>query len=940
MFSLSVLAQAPACNGSDPGGQPAANGLYAEYYRGYFDDDPGFFADNSHPAGLVRTEATVNFTTAASFGNLLPLADGTAQNPDQFSLRLRGSLNIAVAGSYTFYLTADDAAYLWLDNSALATPPQLGAAAIDNGGRHVALTRSVTLTLAAGRHNVLILYGDDCCENALVWEYEGPGIARQPVPGSALCTAVIPQPPAPRSITYSPVSRALPTGGTRSSGVPVVDDGGTPVTGFALDNTAGSLPAGIRIDAATGVLTADATVPQGTYDVDVAVSNANGTSAFRNVFRFQVTAPLPPGCGGTDAGGEPASAGLYAEYFPGYFGDDPAFFTTTSPGLTRTEPVVDFATEASFGNLLGVAGGTVQNPDGFSLRLRGSLSIATAGRYTFYLTADDAAYLWLDNPALASPAKLAEATINNGGLHPATTVAVTVTLNAGLHNLLLLYGDDQLGNALRLEYESSELGIARQVVPSALFCGSVQPALPLATALSYSPGTVRVVVNTAASSATPAVSSASPVTNYTLVNAAALPAGITIDAATGQVAVSSTVPENSYMLDVAARNAGGSKVFEDALMVQVVARAPAGCSGLDGGGAVASSGLYAEFFPGYFSDDPAFFTATAPAQDRNVQTLDFSSAESWGNLSGAASGSTQEPDEFSARFRGRINIATAGTYTLFLTADDAAYLWLDNAALATTPTLASATIQNGGIHPVTTVTATVQLAAGLHDLLVLYGDYLGAGELRLEYASTDAGISRQLVPASGLCSTESNAPLPVTLTRFGAVVQGASVRASWETAQELNSAYFVLERSANGQVFEAVGKLAAAGTTQRQQQYAYVDTAPLPGISYYRLRQVDTDGATSFSSVVQVVYKAAVAARATLAPNPSHDAVTVRLERPEAGPATLELLDVRGAVVLRQQLAATAVQEARLNLTTLPLGVYLCRITSAGGVLTQRLVHE
>ncbi|MCA8832321.1 PA14 domain-containing protein [Hymenobacter pini] len=940
MLPYIAIAQTTDCNGSDPGGQPAASGLYAEYYRGYFNDDPGFFSDNNHPVGLTRTEANVNFATTDSFGDLLPLSDGTAQNPDRFSLRLRGSLNIATAGTYTFYLTADDAAYLWLDNPALATPPTIATALIDNGGTHVPVTRSVTLMLPAGRHNVLILYGDDCCDNTMVWEYEGPGIARQPVPSSVLCTAVLPQPPAPKSIVYSPIARALAEGSTRSSGVPTVNDGGYAVTNFALDTSTGSLPAGITIDAASGVLTADATVPQGTYDIDVAVSNANGTSSFRNVFRFQVTAPLPAGCGGNDAGGEPATAGLYAEYFTGYFNDNPAFFTNATPGLTRTEPVVNFATTESFGNLLGVAGGTLQNPDGFSLRLRGSLNIATAGTYTFYLTADDAAYLWLDNPALATPAVRTDATIDNGGFHPATTVAVTVTLSAGLHNFLLLYGDNNLANALQLEYESPSLGIARQVVPSALFCGSVQPAIPLVAALSYSPGGMRVVVNTSAASAMPAVSSASPVTLYTLANASTLPAGIAINSTTGQISVSNSVPENSYELDVAARNAGGSKVFADALTVQVIARPPAGCSGLDGGDVAASSGLYAEFFPGFFNDDIEFFNTVTPAQGRNVQVLNFSSTQSWGNLSGAASGTAQDPDEFSARFRGRINIATAGTYTFYLTSDDAAYLWLDNAALATTPTVASATIQNGGQHSVATVSATVQLSAGLHDMLVLYGEYVSGNVLRLEYASADAGVAQQLVPASGLCTTASNAPLPVTLTRFGVVAQNAGVLASWETAQELNSAYFVLERSANGRVFEAVGKVAAAGTTQHQQRYSYLDAAPLSGVAYYRLRQVDTDGTTSYSSVVSVVSKAAAGARAMLAPNPSHEAVTVRLELPAASPATLELLDVRGGVVLRRQLAAATTQDVALDLTTLPLGVYLCRITSASGVLTQRLVRE
>ena len=938
---VSVQAQPTGCTGTSPGGQPADNGLYAEYFSGYFADDPAFFTDNSHPASLIRTDAQVNFAANNSFGDLLPIAGGTAQDPDRFSLRLRGSLTITTAGDYTFYLTSDDAAYLWLDDDALALPAALSTALVDNGGGHSSLTRSATVTLPAGRHNVLILYGEDCCDNVLVWEYEGPGITRQVVPASVLCTSVVPLPLAPQAITYTPATRALPTGTSRSSGVPAVQDGGAAVTGFTVTN-AGALPAGITINAITGVLTAAASVAQGTYDVDVAVSNANGTSSFRSAFRFLVTAPLPGGCGGPDPAGEPASAGLYAEYFSGYFADDPGFFTTLTPGLVRTDPQVNFAASNSFGNLLPVATGTTQDPDEFSLRLRGSLYLATTGSYTFYLTADDAAYLWLDNNALALPAVRPDALIDNGGYHPATTVAVTVTLGAGLHNVLLLYGDNGLGNSLVLEYESTGLGISRQVVPGTLFCTSVQPLLPPPAALGYSPKSLRLVVGTSATSAAPTVTSASAVVEYAITNTTDLPTGITINVATGQVTANATVPEDSYQLNIAARNAGGSAVFARSLSVQVVPPAPAGCSGLDAGGRPASSGLYAEFFPGYFNDDPAFFNTTTPAQGRNVEVLDFSSPESWGDLTGAAGGTPEDPDGFSARFKGRIRIAVAGTYTFYLTADDGAFLWLDNAALASTPAIAQALIQNGGQHPEATEQASIYLSAGLHDILVLYGENAAFNSLKLEYASAEAGVARQLTPTAGLCSSSSNAPLPVTLVRFGAQPQDVDVALSWETAQELNSASFEVERSANGQVFEVLGQVAAAGTTTQRQRYSFTDRAPLSGINYYRLRQLDLDGTAHLSGVVVVQWGGAVVTQLRLFPNPSPNGeVTVELTQPISVAATVEVLDMRGAVVHRQLVpAATHPQEVPLKLRKLPIGIYLLRLITPTGITTRRLMLQ
>ncbi|GAB2788501.1 hypothetical protein HNQ93_003078 [Hymenobacter luteus] len=933
-------AQAQSCSGTNPGGQPAGNGLYAEYFGGYFADDVGFFADNANPPQLSRVESQVNFPTSADFGDLRPISEGTAEDADRFSLRLRGSLNIATAGTYTFYLTSDDASYLWLDGAARTVSPDLTAALISNGGTHQPVTRTATLTLSAGYHSVQLLYGDDCCNNTLVWEYEGPGVARQVVPASALCTALGAAALVPQALAYAPAAQALPTGTARSSAAPTVQTGGAAVTGYAIANAA-ELPGGISINQASGVLTASAAVAPGTYDVDVAVTNGVGTAMFRNVFRFLVTPPLPGGCGGSDPGGQPASAGLYAEYFGGYFADDPTFFSGRTPGLVRTDLAIDFPNDNSFGSLLGTAlGGTRANPDKFSLRQRGSLYLAATGTYTFYLTADDAAYLWLDNAALASPLVLADATINNGGYHLFQTIAVTLKLNAGLHNLALLYGDDGVDNGLVLEYASPELGIARTVVPGSMFCSSTQPLLPLATALAYATNTMRATVGTTTVSAAPTATSASAVAEYRLANAAALPAGITINSATGQILVGPEVAEGDYSLDVAVRNSGGTVVFTQVLALTVAARPPLGCSGLDGSGTVASSGLFAELFPGYFNDDASFFATTTPKRTQATQLVDFGASQSWGDLSQVAVvGSGQQPDEFSARLRGRILIPATGTYTFYLTSDDASYLWLDGAALATTPTVASALINNGGRHQETTVSGNITLTAGLHDMLLLYGNGGGLNILRLEYQSTDANVSRRLVPAGGLCTTSSNSPLPVTLTYFGAQATKAGVVASWETSVELNSAAFIVERSANGQVFEAVGRLAAAGNSQRRQSYSFTDRAPFSGLSYYRLRQQDTDGTTHLSDVVSVRWNAATKeVQLAVFPNPTATgSCTVRLEQATAVAAQLQVLDLTGRLVYSQQLPAALVQEHSFATRQLRSGVYLVRLTSAQGTITQRL---
>ncbi|MBS1558665.1 MAG: T9SS type A sorting domain-containing protein, partial [Bacteroidetes bacterium] len=92
-----------------------------------------------------------------------------------------------------------------------------------------------------------------------------------------------------------------------------------------------------------------------------------------------------------------------------------------------------------------------------------------------------------------------------------------------------------------------------------------------------------------------------------------------------------------------------------------------------------------------------------------------------------------------------------------------------------------------------------------------------------------------------LASSSLVNPLPITLSYFKAVLDNGVAKLVWETESELNNDFFTLERSADGNVFEPITTLKGAGTTSVTTDYSYIDENPLPGISYYRLKQTDFD---------------------------------------------------------------------------------------------------
>lgn len=75
----------------------------------------------------------------------------------------------------------------------------------------------------------------------------------------------------------------------------------------------------------------------------------------------------------------------------------------------------------------------------------------------------------------------------------------------------------------------------------------------------------------------------------------------------------------------------------------------------------------------------------------------------------------------------------------------------------------------------------------------------------------------------------------------------------WSTATETNSQFFYIEKSLDGLDYENVGQVDAAGNSDDEVNYRYMDIQVTDKMAFYRLRQVDADGTESTSQAVMVV---------------------------------------------------------------------------------------
>ncbi|GAA4317952.1 hypothetical protein GCM10023184_01860 [Flaviaesturariibacter amylovorans] len=183
-------------------------------------------------------------------------------------------------------------------------------------------------------------------------------------------------------------------------------------------------------------------------------------------------------------------------------------------------------------------------------------------------------------------------------------------------------------------------------------------------------------------------------------------------------------------------------------------------------------------------------------------------------------------------------------------------------------------------------------------------------------------------------TTQTFNVLPVRFLRFtGSLQPNGTVRLDWEAYTDAQHSHFEIERSANGQQFESLGR------SVPQPPYHFVDARPFAGNNYYRIRQVDRDGKVTYTQVVLINVARQLQLR--VFPNPATDVLQVRLSSGQGGTVRLALANLQGQPVWTgvQGLSATE------RLLEVPLqgraaGTYILRITDNNGTIlaTQRVV--
>lgn len=168
----------------------------------------------------------------------------------------------------------------------------------------------------------------------------------------------------------------------------------------------------------------------------------------------------------------------------------------------------------------------------------------------------------------------------------------------------------------------------------------------------------------------------------------------------------------------------------------------------------------------------------------------------------------------------------------------------------------------------------------------------------------------------------SSGVLPVLITNYTAgLLTNGTVALNWKSASEVNNSNYLIEHSTDGRIFNSIGSV--SGKTLTSPFYKYIDKAPVAGVNFYRLNQVDKDGKTTQLGIRSVSVKPVNSYGLTIYSNPvTANAINFNLPSPDSESFNVSISDISGKVVYKNMLRknGTGIYSIETNLVP---GIYV-----------------
>jgi hypothetical protein len=199
--------------------------------------------------------------------------------------------------------------------------------------------------------------------------------------------------------------------------------------------------------------------------------------------------------------------------------------------------------------------------------------------------------------------------------------------------------------------------------------------------------------------------------------------------------------------------------------------------------------------------------------------------------------------------------------------------------------------------------------------------------------------------AVGVSLYQGSNPLPVELAFFSAIVLENSIKLNWKTETEVSNYGFEILRQAQDDKWDALGFVEGHGNSNSPKEYSFIDDLSLsPDLNHtlhYRLKQIDTDGAFTYSQIIEVeIDKPLTYELSQNYPNPFNPITTIRFSLPQSGDVKLTVFNILGEEVtqLINGFKEAGIHTINFNTKNFNSGLYFYRIEAYGFVESRKML--
>jgi hypothetical protein len=183
--------------------------------------------------------------------------------------------------------------------------------------------------------------------------------------------------------------------------------------------------------------------------------------------------------------------------------------------------------------------------------------------------------------------------------------------------------------------------------------------------------------------------------------------------------------------------------------------------------------------------------------------------------------------------------------------------------------------------------------------------------------------------------------VPITLLKFTGTLQGDNTLLQWSTSSEYNSSHFIIEKSLDGTTYRKLGEVKAAGNSNTEQLYSFLDKEFAADHNYYRLTMTDNNNRSKVSDVV-IVRNTKNSQGMFVINNPFNSYIDVRFGKVPKGQVKLQLIDLSGKLIQTETFNGLSQNIIRLNVhaKTLSKGVYVLSAVADGKRYTSKVMKQ